>query len=92
MTDNTSLKEKVYAISDEYGQAHEDNCDLNLEGGSDDGCTCWINNMVDEITKMIVVYLSYDMDFKDEEQRKAAVEMYLGEFTGDANQKNEYEP
>ena len=66
---NLTIKETY----EEYGQLHEINCELNQEGGSFDGCTCAVKSMVEEI----IEYLSYDMKFDNEEQRKTAVKMYL---------------
>jgi len=63
----------INEIAGEYGQLHEEGCALNREGGSDDGCDCAVKEMVKEIVEC----LSYDMEFKDEEQRKCAVKMYL---------------
>ena len=43
------MKETIEKITDEYGQLHEDECELNDENGSFDGCTCAIKDMVEEI-------------------------------------------
>ena len=76
------MKEKVKKITDEYGQLHY-KCSLNTEGGSDDGCDCAVKEMVKEVVACVVEYLSHDMKFKDEEQRKSAVKMYLDDFNED---------
>jgi len=63
----------IREIYEEYGQLHEKHCALNDEGGSDDGCTCAVKSMVEEILE----YISHDMKFENEDQRKSAVKMYL---------------
>ena len=65
-------KQTIREIYEDYGQIHTD-CELNQEYGSFDGCTCVVRTMVEEI----VEYLSHDMKFENEEQRKEAVKMYL---------------
>ena len=67
-------------ITDEYGQLHEENCALNDEGGSFDGCDCAMNSLVKEMANVIIEHLSYDMSFKNEKQRKSAIKMYLEDF------------
>lgn len=41
----------VYEISDDYGQLHEENCELNDEGGSFDGCTCAMKSLMEEVRR-----------------------------------------
>ena len=40
----------------------------------------WIDRASKETVAKVVEFLSHDMDFKDEAQRKAAVKMYIDEF------------
>lgn len=70
-------KEKLKKIYEEYGQLHEEYCAINDEGGSDDGCTCAVKNMVSEIVTELVRYISYDLKCENEEQRKGCVRLYL---------------
>lgn len=44
-----SFEDQLNGISDEYGQLHEEQCDLNSEDGSDDGCTCAMSGLVSEV-------------------------------------------
>lgn len=75
-----TLYEKIEKITDDYGQLHTDDCPLNYEDGSDNGCECAVKSMTKEIVETVIEYLSYDMNFKDEEQRKEAVKMYIENF------------
>lgn len=40
----------------------------------------FLTTEITELLKQVVEIISYDMDFKDEKQRKAAVKMYLEHF------------
>ena len=75
-----TLKEKIIDVIGEYGSLHEYDCDVNKEYGDGDGCDCIIKNLTNEVVETVVEFLSYDMQFKDEEQRKTAVKMYINEF------------
>ncbi len=75
-----TLKERITDITDDYGSMHEYDCDLNREDGSDDGCECLVKSMVDEVVESVIEFLSHDMEFNDEEQRKVAVKMYIDEL------------
>jgi len=75
-----TLKEEIEAITDDYGQLHEDECDLHNEDGTEDGCTCAVKGMTREIVERMTEYFSHDITFKDEAQRKAAVEMYMEDW------------
>lgn len=70
-------KDKLKKIYEEYGQLHEDGCEINDEGGSWDGCTCAVRTMVNEIVTEIIRYISYDLKCENEEQRKEVVRLYL---------------
>lgn len=70
------MKDKIQKIIEDYGQLHEDNCELNHEGGSWDGCTCAVKNCADEIVEAVIEYLSHDI-FRNEEQRNAGAKLYL---------------
>ena len=74
------MKDKIKQIYEEYGQLHEEGCELNYEGGSFDGCTCDVKSMVEELAVLFTEYFSHDIKFENEEQRKAAVKMYLEHF------------
>ena len=74
-----TLKEEIDTITEEYGQLHQD-CDLNEEDGSYDGCTCSMRFLVKEVVSRVVEHLSYDITFIDDKQRKAAVRLYLEDF------------
>jgi hypothetical protein len=76
MLNNMDIQEDIEKITDDYGQLHEQNCSLNNEEGSDDGCDCAVKEMVKEVITRIITYLSYDMNLT-EEQRKESVKMYL---------------
>lgn len=43
------MENKITKIYEDYGQLHEEGCELNDEGGSFDGCTCAVKSMVQEI-------------------------------------------
>lgn len=74
------MNEEIDKITDEYGEVHGNKCALNNEGGSDDGCDCGVKPMVREVVSYIVNFLSHDMDYRSERQRKAGVKMYLNNF------------
>ncbi|KKL79163.1 hypothetical protein LCGC14_2017630, partial [marine sediment metagenome] len=67
----------------EYGQLHNEDCCVNTEYGCDIGVgdvECCENmkliaSFFLEQAGEIIKFLSHDMDFKDEEQRKEAVKM-----------------
>jgi len=82
-----TIKEKIEEITDEYGALHEPDCDLNSENGSYDGCDCAMKGMIAEVARVFTEYFSHDITFKDEEQRKAAVEMYLQDFLTPNNKR-----
>jgi len=72
----------------EYGELHNEDCCVNTEYGCDVGVgdvECCENmkaiaSFFSEQTEIIIDFISHDMDFKDEEQRKEAVKMYLKHF------------
>lgn len=74
------MDDKIKQIYEDYGQIHEDNCELHNENSSSDGCSCAVKSMVKEVAEVLTEYFSHDIKFKDEEQRKAAVKMYLENF------------
>ena len=74
--------EEIKNIYEDYGQLHEEFCELNYEGGSFDGCTCAVKRMVEELVKLLTEFFSHDMKFENEEQGKEAVKMYLEHFNG----------
>ena len=49
---NKQIIEELEKITDEYGQLHETNCDLNAEGGSYNGCNCAMKSLVKEIGQL----------------------------------------
>ena len=53
MVVKNDMKEKIQEIYEEYGQLHEEECELNDEDGSFDGCTCAVKVMVEEIVKLL---------------------------------------
>jgi hypothetical protein len=69
----------------EYGELHNDDCCVNDE----DGCDFIVKELeccekmktleyfISNLLKELINHLSYDMNFKDEAQRKAAVKMYF---------------
>ncbi len=75
-----NFKEKIEEITGEYGYLHQEDCDINNEGGSYEGCNCAMKNMIKEVVEFVVEFLSHDITFKNEEQRKSAVKMYLEDF------------
>lgn len=73
------IREEIDKITDDYGQLHEKDCDLNNEDGSFDGCTCAMKSLSNEVVSRLIEYFSYDI-FGSEEQRKAGVELYREVF------------
>lgn len=80
LIEKDSIKDKIEKIYEDYGQIHEEKCELNFEDGSYDGCTCAVKDMVKELIELLTEYFSYDIRFENEEQRKEAVKMYLNNF------------
>ena len=73
-----TLKEQIEKITEDYGQLHEEGCDLNDENGSDYGCTCAVKAMVSNVSEAIIEYLSHDIcDNKIQGQREEIVKMYI---------------
>ena len=74
----------------EYGALHNEDCCVNFEGSRacdvgtlDDDCCENIRlaaAFVREHSKALIEYLSHDMKFKDEEQRKSAIKLYCENF------------
>ena len=50
--------EKVQKITDEYGQLHEEGCDLNSEDGSFDGCDCVMKALSEEVAELLTQQLT----------------------------------
>lgn len=48
------MNDKIQKIYEDYGQLHEEGCELNDEGGSFDGCTCAVKTMVQELIQEVV--------------------------------------
>lgn len=69
----------------EYAYLHNEDCCVHSEGGCDAGIgeleCCrnmqMLDGYVSEIIKSVTIFISHDMDFENEEQRKEAVKMYL---------------
>jgi len=83
------LKKRLYKNAQEYGDLHCEDCCVNFEDShacdGDEGMACCPNMMkiaaiVDYTVKEVVKHLSYDMEFKSEEQRMGAIKMYLGHY------------
>ena len=70
-------KLKIYQNAEEYGALHNENCGVNIK----EECDCenfkMVRAIIEETIKTTVEFLSYDMNFKNKEQRKVAVKMYL---------------
>ena len=74
----------------EYGALHNEDCCVNFEDSNacdvGTGAVECCENMkmaaahYQEYATRLVEYMSHDITFKDEEQRKAAVQMYLEEL------------
>ena len=45
--------DKVQKITDDYGQLHEEGCDLNSEDGSFDGCDCAMKSLSEEVAALL---------------------------------------
>lgn len=73
-------KDKILDLLADYGEIHQDRCDVHSEYG--DGCNCAVRDMVYKLVVELTEYFSHDMEFKNEEQRKAGVEMYLKHLVG----------
>ena len=58
------MNKKIQEIYEDYGQLHEENCELNFEGGSFDGCTCSVKSMVEEILKEVEKQKIEDSQFE----------------------------
>jgi len=69
----------------EYGELYNKDCCVNTEHGCDVGVgdvDCCENmkqiaGFFSEQAKKLIEFISYDMDFKNEKQRKEAVKMYI---------------
>ena len=71
------FSKELAKIYEDYGQIHEEYCELNAEDGCDDGCTCAVKSMVKKTVEYIVEFISHDMKCDNEEQRKAVVKTYM---------------
>lgn len=47
------MNEKIQKIYEDYGQLHEEGCEINDEGGSFDGCSCAVKTMAEEIVSLM---------------------------------------
>ena len=73
----------------EYGNLHNEDCCVNNENN---GCDVDVKDseccenirlssaFAEELIKCLTEYFSHDMKFENEEQRKAAVKMYIEEL------------
>ncbi len=50
-TEQHPTEVEIQKIYEDYGQLHEEYCEINREDGSDDGCNCAVKTMVEECTK-----------------------------------------
>jgi antitoxin component HigA of HigAB toxin-antitoxin module len=48
-----SVDKGITKITDEYGQLHEEECELNSEDGSYDGCTCAMKELGKDLTNLL---------------------------------------
>jgi hypothetical protein len=80
-------KGKIYKNAEEYGALHNEDCCVNDENNGCDfdvkPAECcknmrMVKSIIDETIADTVEFLSHDMNFRDEEQRKSAVKLYLG--------------
>lgn len=87
-------KDSLYESAAEYGALHNEDCCVNFPEdsracdvgtGTLDCCDNMrmVQSIVDETVRRTVEYLSHDMKFDSEEQRKVAVQMYLGTYKGE---------
>lgn len=78
-------KETLYKNAAEYGALHNEDCCVNTEYGCDGGTATlgccenmqMVKSIVDHSVSRVFEYVSHDMRWDSEEQRKAAVEMYV---------------
>lgn len=48
------IREEIEKITDDYGQLHKEECDLNSEGGSYEGCDCAMRGLVEQVVSFII--------------------------------------
>ena len=75
-------REKIYKNAEEYGDLHTEDCCSNFPANNQGTMECcehmqMIKSIIDETIEKTVEFLSHDMNFKDEKQRKESVKMYL---------------
>lgn len=72
--------EKIIKKLQEAGDIHSLDCPMNSEDGCDNGISdidCCDNiRFIVELIKDTIEYMSHDIKFENEEQRKAGVKMY----------------
>jgi len=81
----TKIKRNWKQELTEYGELHNEDCCVNTEYGCDVGTgdvDCCENmkqiaGFFSKQAKKLIKHLSYDIDFKNEKQRKEAVKMYI---------------
>jgi len=59
--------EKIQKITDEYGQLHEEGCEINDEGGSFDGCDCAMKSLSEEVAQLLTQQLNTKKEMKKNE-------------------------
>jgi hypothetical protein len=84
------IKNELYNDASEYGVLHNEDCCVNFDDarscdvgvGPVDCCPNMrmIKAILDNAAQRFTEYFSHDIEFDSEEQRKAAVEMYLEDF------------
>ena len=70
MTLHKKTIEEFEKITDEYGQLHEENCDLYTEDGSYDGCNCAMRNLVGELAVLSGTYAQSEYQRGKGDERK----------------------
>jgi len=71
------MKKTIENILEDFGQIHEEYCELNQEGGSDYGCSCAVKSMVTEICNKIKADLLAIADTGEYEDIRREVEEYF---------------
>lgn len=74
------MKKEITNEIAEWGQLHQDFCDINNEERYECGCSCGIQTLVNNVIEKVVEFISHDMNCKDEKQRKGVVKGYLEHY------------
>jgi len=75
--ENEEVVEEIKNEIAEWGQLHQEGCDLHSEQRYECGCSCGIKTLIENVIEKAVEFISHDLKTDNEEQRKEVIKLYL---------------